>query len=117
MEELFFVGKDIPRVDARTKATGEAIYTVDLTFPNMLWGLMLRSPLPHAKILNIDISRAERLKGVKAVITGRETPFVFGVSHMDQTPLQTEKVRYVGDPVAAVATMATTSSIPMTNHM
>ena len=103
MEELCFVGKDIPRVDARAKVTGEAVYTVDLTFPNMLWGQMLRSPLPHAKILNIDTSRAERLRGVKAVITGKETPFVFGVSHMDQTPLQTEKVRYVGDPVAAVA--------------
>jgi 4-hydroxybenzoyl-CoA reductase alpha subunit len=103
MEELFFVGKDVPRVDARAKATGEAIYTADIAFPNMLWGQMLRSPLPHAKILHIDTSRAERLSGVKAVITGRETPFVFGVSHMDQTPLQTEKVRYVGDPVAAVA--------------
>jgi putative selenate reductase molybdopterin-binding subunit len=103
MRELNVVGKDIPRVDARTKATGEAVFTVDLALPNMLRGLMLRSPLPHAKILNIDTGRAERLAGVKAVITGRDTPFTFGVSHMDQTPLQTEKVRYVGDPVAAVA--------------
>lgn len=103
MEDLSFVGKDIPRVDARAKVTGEAVFTVDVTFPNMLWGQMLRSPWPHAKILNIDTSRAEGLRGVKAVITGKETPFVFGVSHMDQTPLQTEKVRYVGDPVAAVA--------------
>jgi len=103
MDELFFVGKDIPRVDARAKVTGEAMYTVDITFPNMLWGLMLRSPHPHARILNIDTRRAERLPGVKAVITGKDTPFVFGVSHMDQIPLQTEKVRYVGDPVAGVA--------------
>ena len=103
MDELFFVGKDIPRVDARAKVTGEALYTVDVTFPNMLWGLMLRSPHPHARILNIDTRRAERLPGVKAVITGKDTPFVFGVSHMDQIPLQTEKVRYVGDPVAGVA--------------
>jgi 4-hydroxybenzoyl-CoA reductase alpha subunit len=103
MDELFFVGKDIPRVDARAKVTGEALFTVDITFPNMLWGLMLRSPHPHARILNIDTRRAERLTGVKAVITGKDTPFIFGVSHMDQTPLQTEKVRYVGDPVAGVA--------------
>ena len=103
MDELFFVGKDIPRVDARAKVTGEALFTVDITFPNMLWGQMLRSPHPHARILNIDTRRAERLPGVKAVITGKDTPFVFGVSHMDQIPLQTEKVRYVGDPVAGVA--------------
>ena len=103
MTKYDFVGKDVPRVDAEIKVTGEAMFTTDVRLPNMLWGRMLRSPLPHAKILNIDTSKAERLNGVKAVITGRETPFVFGVSHMDQTPLQTEKVRYVGDPVAAVA--------------
>ena len=103
MNELSFVGKDIPRVESRAKVTGEARYTVDITFPNMLWGLMLRSPHPHARILHIDTRRAERLPGVKAVITGKDTPFVFGVSHMDQIPLQTEKVRHVGDPVAGVA--------------
>ena len=103
METSYAVGKDIPRVDAKVKATGEALFTADLTFPTMLWGGLLRSPLPHARILNIDTRKAERLPGVKAVITGKETPFVFGVSHMDQTPLQTEKARYVGDPVAAVA--------------
>jgi len=105
MRDLDFVGKDVPRVDAEVKVTGDAIFTADVTFPNMLLGRLVRSPLPHAKILNIDTSRAERLPGVKAVITGEETPFVFGVSHMDQTPLQTEKVRYVGDPVAAVAAL------------
>jgi len=103
METLYTVGKDVPRIDAKVKATGDALFTADLTFPNMLWGGMLRSPLPHAKILNIDTRKAERLPGVKAVITGKDTPFVFGVSHMDQTPLQTEKVRYMGDPLAAVA--------------
>ncbi len=103
MRKLDFVGKDVPRVDAGIKVTGEAVFTADITLPNMLWGRMLRSPHPHARILNIDTSKAERLAGVKAVITGEETPFVFGVSHMDQTPLQTEKVRYVGDPVAGVA--------------
>ena len=103
MKDLDFVGKNVPRVDAEVKVTGDAIFSADVTFPNMLLGRLVRSPLPHAKILNIDTSRAERVTGVKAVITGEETPFVFGVSHMDQTPLQTEKVRYVGDPVAAVA--------------
>jgi putative selenate reductase molybdopterin-binding subunit len=103
MKELDFVGKNVPRVDAEVKVTGEATFTADVRLPNMLLGRLVRSPLPHAKILNMDTSQAERLPGVKAVIVGQETPFVFGVSHMDQTPLQTEKVRYVGDPVAAVA--------------
>jgi CO/xanthine dehydrogenase Mo-binding subunit len=103
MKEFDFVGKDIPRVDAVDKATGNAKFTVDLSFPNMLHAKLLRSPLPHAKILNIDTRRAEKLPGVKAVITGKDTPYVFGVSHFDQTPLQTEKVRHVGDAVAAVA--------------
>ena len=103
MKELDFVGKNVPRVDAEVKVTGEALFSADVRLPNMLLGRLVRSPLPHARILHIDTSRAERLSGVKAVITGQETPFVFGVSHMDQTPLQTEKVRYVGDPVAAVA--------------
>ena len=103
MKEFDFIGKDIPRVDAIDKATGNAKFTVDLSFPNMLHAKLLRSPLPHAKILSIDTRRAERLPGVKAVITGKDTPYVFGVSHFDQTPLQTEKVRHVGDAVAAVA--------------
>jgi putative selenate reductase molybdopterin-binding subunit len=103
MKEFDFIGKDIPRVDAIDKATGNAKFTVDLSFPNMLYAKLLRSPLPHGKILNIDTRRAEKLPGVKAVITGKDTPYVFGVSHFDQTPLQTEKVRHVGDAVAAVA--------------
>jgi 4-hydroxybenzoyl-CoA reductase alpha subunit len=103
MKEFEFVRKDVPRVDAVDKATGNAQFTVDLALPHMLFGKLLRSPHPHAKILNIDTRKAERLPGVKGVITGKETPYVFGVSHFDQTPLQTEKVRHVGDAVAAVA--------------
>ena len=103
MKEFDFIGKDMPRVDAADKATGNALFTVDLSFPHMLHAKLLRSPHPHARIRNIDTRRAERLPGVKAVITGKDTPYVFGVSHFDQTPLQTEKVRHVGDAVAAVA--------------
>lgn len=103
MPELRYVGQSVPMVDARLKATGSARYTSDLTFPNMLWAGLLRSPHPHARILNIDTSLAQRLPGVKAVITGRETPMYFGVSKSDQTPLARDKVRHVGDAVAAVA--------------
>jgi 4-hydroxybenzoyl-CoA reductase alpha subunit len=103
MKEFEFIRKDIPRIDAVDKATGSALFTADLTFPNMLHAKLLRSPHPHAKILSIDTRRAEKLSGVKGVITGKDTPYVFGVSHFDQTPLQAEKVRHVGDAVAAVA--------------
>ena len=103
MENFQYVGKSVPMVDAEVKVTGEARYTVDVAFPNMLWGRLLRSPLAHARILNIDTSRAEKLPGVKAVITEKDTPFTYGVSHMDQKPLHMNKVRHVGDAVAAVA--------------
>jgi 4-hydroxybenzoyl-CoA reductase alpha subunit len=109
MEELSFVGKSIPRKDGMGKATGKALYTVDMILPGMLWGKILRSPYPHAKILHIDTSRAERLPGVKAVITGKDT---LGIKHgfvetprypPDQYPLAMDRVRYIGEEVAAVA--------------
>ena len=65
------VGSSVPRMDAPMKVTGQARYAADLKLPNMLHGRLLRSPVPHARILNIDVSRAKALPGVKAVITGR----------------------------------------------
>ena len=109
MEELSFVGKRVPRKDGTEKATGKALYTVDMVLPGMLWGKILRSPYPHAKILRIDTSRAERLPGVKAVLTGKDT---LGIKHgfvetpryaPDQYPLAMDRVRYIGEEVAAVA--------------
>ncbi|MEE8109613.1 MAG: molybdopterin cofactor-binding domain-containing protein, partial [bacterium] len=103
MSELSYVGKNVTRVDAHAKSTGEARYTADLYRPGMLIGVLLRSPLPHARIRGIQTERAEKVTGVKAVITGADTPYKFGVSHYDQTPIALDKVRHVGDPVAAVA--------------
>ncbi|MFQ5913568.1 MAG: xanthine dehydrogenase family protein molybdopterin-binding subunit [Nitrospinota bacterium] len=100
------IGKRLPRIDSWEKVTGEAIYTSDFKRPGMLTAKVLRSPIAHGKILNIDTSRAERLPGVKAVITGKDGPGVlFGVTDgpMDQLPLQPDRVRFVGDEVAAVA--------------
>lgn len=100
------VGKSVARVDAREKVTGAAIYTTDMQLPGMLVGKILRSPLPHARITNIDVTRAKRLLGVKAVITADDTPKVkFSVIPQlaDKLPLAAEKVRFVGDEVAAVA--------------
>jgi 4-hydroxybenzoyl-CoA reductase subunit alpha len=88
------------------KATGDAEYTDDMVLPRMLYGKILRSPYPHARIIDIDTSRAENLPGVKAVITGKDTPGrkygVFGRT-ADQYALAIDKVRYIGDEVAAVA--------------
>jgi CO/xanthine dehydrogenase Mo-binding subunit len=98
------VGKSIFRLDALDKVTGRAKYCEDLRFPGMLYGKVLRSPYPHAHIMGIDTSRAENLSGVRAVITGRDVPEKrYGPSVFDQHILARRVVRYVGDPVAAVA--------------
>lgn len=106
MSEYSLVGKRVPRIDSVAKATGDARYTADLVLPRMLHGKILRSPHAHARILNIDTSRAERLPGVKAVVTGRDIAGVkWGVFRytQDQTLLAVDKVRYIGEDVAAVA--------------
>ncbi|HHE46681.1 MAG TPA: 4-hydroxybenzoyl-CoA reductase, partial [Bacteroidetes bacterium] len=95
-----------PRVDAVDKVTGKAQYTDDLSRPGTLRCAILHSPIAHGRILNIDTSRAEKLPGVKAVVTGKDAGDIrYGVSpaRYDETILCTDKVRYVGDEVAAVA--------------
>ncbi len=100
------IGKSLPRYDARDKATGRAKYAGDLYFPRMLHGKILHSPIAHGIIKKIDTSKAEALPGVKAVITGRDVPDrQYGVTpaRYDEFVLAKDKVRYVGDEVAAVA--------------
>ncbi|HKZ50215.1 MAG TPA: xanthine dehydrogenase family protein molybdopterin-binding subunit, partial [Dehalococcoidia bacterium] len=106
MDELAVVGQGVPKVDAPPKVLGQAQYIDDLSLPNMLVCKVLRSPLPHARILNIDTSRARALPGVKAIVTGDDIPKVkFGVfpHTLDQYALAVGKVRHVGEGVAAVA--------------
>ena len=104
------VGKSVPRIDARQKACGEAVYVFDMKPPGMLVGKMLRSPHPHARILSINTSKAEKLEGVRAIVTAEDTYKIkFGSNEyffprtVDQLPLESEKVRYIGDEIAAVA--------------
>jgi len=97
------IGRSIPRIDAVDKVNGSAVFGEDLYFPNMLYGKALRSPFGHAKILNIDISKAQRLPGVKAVVIGEDIQVLGGEALKDYPFLAQEKVRYVGEPVAAVA--------------
>src|SRR3990170_8702481 len=105
--EYSLIGKPIPRVDGLIKTTGEAAFAADLILPGMLWAKVLHSPHPHARIVHIDTSRAERLPGVRAVVTGKDIvggdKYGFLPTTRDELPFETEKVRYVGDEVAAVA--------------
>ncbi len=103
MSELTVVGKPVTRVDVDEKVTGEAIYGYDLVLPNMLYGKVLFSTRPHAKITRIDTKRAENHPGVFAVVTGKDFPWTHGESIKDKPFLAQGKVRYIGEPVAAVA--------------
>src|SRR4030081_2378287 len=99
------VGKPLPKVDAAAKVTGRAIYADDMLPPRTLHAKILRSPHPHARILSIDTSAARRIPGVLAVITGSDLPIKFGILPVtqDERALEHEKVRYVGNPIPAVA--------------
>ncbi|MBI4525183.1 MAG: xanthine dehydrogenase family protein molybdopterin-binding subunit [Deltaproteobacteria bacterium] len=102
--EFSVVGKSLPKTDTLEKATGRAIYIDDLVLPGMLCGKILRSPYAHARILQIDCSRAKRLPGVKAVLTGSDVPQArMGAFILDEPILAQGVVRHVGEPVAAVA--------------
>ena len=104
-KELNVVGTRLPMLDAAQKVKGTALFTDDLVLSGMLHGKVLRSPVPHAKILHIDTSRAEKLPGVKGVVSGRDIPDrMYGIVPMakDEYALAREKVRYIGDDVAAV---------------
>lgn len=98
------IGAPIPRVEGEEKVSGRAIYAADIQLPGTLWGKVLRSPHPHARIVRIDGSRALEIPGVRAVITGNDVRgWLMGKSVRDIPVLCWDKVRFVGDRVAAVA--------------
>ncbi|HKY06250.1 MAG TPA: molybdopterin cofactor-binding domain-containing protein, partial [Blastocatellia bacterium] len=99
------VGKPFRKVDARAKCTGQTRFADDIVLPRMLFAKLLRSTVPHATIKRIDVSRALELPGVVAVITGKELPIPYGILPVsqDEHALCIDKVRFIGDPVAAVA--------------
>ena len=97
------IGKKTRRVDALAKVTGRAQYTADLILPGMLHAALARSPHPHAKLKSIDVQKALELPGVEAVATGQDSVQRFGPMIKDQPFLAINRVRYVGEPVAAVA--------------
>ncbi|NOZ30080.1 MAG: xanthine dehydrogenase family protein molybdopterin-binding subunit [Chloroflexi bacterium] len=105
MTELKVVGKPFPRVDAQEKVTGEAIFGTDVKLPGMLVGKFLGSPHPHAEIVSIDTSEAEKLPGVHAVITAADLPQSdqYDPGSRAHAVLARDRVLFVGQPVAAVA--------------
>ena len=98
------IGAPVARVEGTEKVSGRAIYAADVQLPGVLWGKILRSPYPHARIVRVDISQALKIEGVQAVLTGRDVAGHYrGKSIRDVPVLCWDKVRYVGDRVAAVA--------------
>ena len=93
------------KIEGLDKSTGRAVYTDDIALPGMLHAKILRSPHPHARIVSIDVSHALALDGVHGVITGRDMPTTYGIIPWtpDEYPLCVDRVRYIGDGVAALA--------------
>ncbi len=103
-EGFSVVGHSQAKINSYAAVTGAALYADDIVLPRMLFGKLLRSTQPHARLTKIDCSRALALPGVVAIITGADMPVRYGIlpSSPDETVLAIEKVRYVGDPIAAV---------------
>ncbi len=103
MEQTKVVGHSYPRIDGREKVTGAAQYVDDLEFgPNLLHAEIIESPYPSALIRKIDTSKAEKVPGVVAVVTGKDFPYKFGLYMQDRYILAQDRVRFVGEQVAAV---------------
>ncbi|MGO9115988.1 MAG: xanthine dehydrogenase family protein molybdopterin-binding subunit [Desulfomonilaceae bacterium] len=97
------IGASTARLESSDKVTGQALYIDDLRFPNVLVGRTLRSPHPHARIIAVHTEAALAVRGVRTVVTGRDFPKKYGLMIPDETVLAVDKVRYIGDEVAAVA--------------
>jgi CO/xanthine dehydrogenase Mo-binding subunit len=99
-----WIGKPVIRDDAEEKATGKIKYMTDLVYQDMLWGKIVRSEVPHARIVEIDTTEAERVPGVVAIVTYKDVPGEngYGIAISDQPVFCQDKVRYEGDAVAGV---------------
>ena len=107
MPDYQSIGKPITKVDAVDKVTGQAQFVNDLRFPGMLYGKVMRSTVAHARILSIDTARAEKVPGVRAVVTGKEFAERFsnplcGNPMKDQPFLAVDRIRFAGEAIAGV---------------
>src|SRR5688572_32361246 len=98
------IGKPRRRVDARAKVTGQTKFADDIALPRMAYAKLLRAAVPHARLVDVNVSRALAHPGVLLVLTGRDFPVPYGILPVsqDEHALATDRVRFVGDPVAAV---------------
>jgi CO/xanthine dehydrogenase Mo-binding subunit len=106
MKKFSVIGTKIPLLDAANKVTGKAVFTSDVLLPNMLYGKILRSPYAHARILNINKSKAEKLLGVKAIITANDVrhSLLYGIDGRDEPLMSWDgHIRFVGQEIASVA--------------
>jgi 4-hydroxybenzoyl-CoA reductase subunit alpha len=110
MTDFSIIGKPTALIDAAEKTTGVGKYTDDLSLPGMLVGKILHSPYPHARLKQIDASRAEKLDGVVTIVTGKDAPNPYGILPVghDEHALALDKARYVGDNVACVVAISET---------
>ncbi|HCM25776.1 MAG TPA: hypothetical protein DIC34_04395 [Treponema sp.] len=99
---LNYIGKDYPRPDGIQKAQGKSVYLDDINLPDMLYAAILRPEYAHAEILSIDTDEAARMDGVVAVVTGKDCAFSYGDNIRDLFPMAVDKVRHIGEPLAAV---------------
>lgn len=112
------IGSRVTRRDALLQVTGQVRYTEDIRLPGMLHVKFLRSRYPHARVLSLDTSRASAAAGVIAVITGRDVPFNrIGAIRQDQPVLADDRVRYLGDPLAAVAAETEEAAFQALRHI
>lgn len=102
MNDYSYIGKNVKRPDAVNKVIGKAVFLDDIKIPNMLYAEILTPPYAHAKILSIDTLEAEKMEGVVKVVTGKNCKFTYGDCIKDRYPMAVDKVRYIGEPVAAV---------------
>jgi len=98
-----YIGKDFPRKDGVEKVTGTAMYVYDMVLQGMLYARIVKSPYAYARIKSIDTSEAEKMPGVRAVVTGKELNYKVGLYVVDKDILAKDYARYQGEPVAAVA--------------
>jgi CO/xanthine dehydrogenase Mo-binding subunit len=109
-------GKSLPVIDASARVRGSIEFVLDLELPRMAFGRIVRSPHPHARLIGIDASRARALPGVVAVLTGEDLPHAlrerrYGRFFLDQSVLAVDRVRYIGEPVAAVAAISEDTAV------
>jgi 4-hydroxybenzoyl-CoA reductase alpha subunit len=113
------IGKALRKVDAVAKVTGATKFADDLAFPRMLYCKLLRSTQPHARIVSVDASAAAQYPGVQAILTGKDLPIPFGILPVsqDEHTLCVDKVRFIGDPVAAVAATTEEAATAALDHI